>query len=518
MQTLLSAEEMMQCDGIAARSFGIPGLLLMENAGLGVARWIQQRFSLENKTIVVFCGKGNNGGDGLVAARHLTNTPARIEVLLLDTPARGDAGVNAAILRKIARNAPDRISIRPVTPSVVSSLHPDIIIDAILGTGFSGSLGKKYASIVQWINGQSVPRISIDIPSGIHGTTGAGTVAVKADITLTLGAIKSGLICNAGRERSGTVEVLDIGIPKKVLSNVTPPTHLVELRDIAKCLPPRASTAHKYSVGKVFVLGGSRGYTGAPVLTAMSALRSGAGAVVLGVPESIYTVVARKVTEVIVEPLPATQEGSLAANGIEAIRKRLDWADVTVMGPGLSQNTETASLVESLFLQASGNVLVDADALTGLAKTRAGISILRKTKATCIITPHTGEFAQITGMSAEEIELFRIQHARSIAKKLGVFVVLKGAPTVTADPDGSVYVNSTGNPGMATVGMGDVLSGLIAGLWAQGADVVRACYGGVYLHGLSGDAAARELGERSLVASDVIKYLPEAIVSAEKGQ
>lgn len=516
MQTLLSAEEMQRCDAVAAKSFGIPGLLLMENAGLGVARWIQQRFSLKNKSIAVFCGKGNNGGDGFVAARHLANTGARVNVILLDHPTRGDGKVNAAILRKVARKFPSHVSIRSATPSVVSSLRPDIIVDAIFGTGFSGSVKKRYADIINWINELPVPRIAIDIPSGIHGTTGTGTVAVKADMTLTLGAMKYGLLCNAGRDRSGSVEVLDIGIPKGLISGIRPMTRLVERRDMAQCLPSRAATVHKYSVGKVFVVGGSRGYTGAPVLAATAALRSGAGAVVLGVPESIYSIVARKVTEVIVEPLPATREGSLAVSGIEAIRRRMEWADSTVLGPGISLNKETISLVEALLLQATGNTLIDADALTGLAK--GGSSVFRKTKASCIITPHAGEFARITGLTTGEIELYRIQHARTVAKNLGVIVVLKGAPTVTAVPDGSVFVNSSGNPGMATVGMGDVLSGMIAGLWAQGGDAVRACYGGVYLHGLSGDTAARELGERSLVAGDVIEYLPNAMLSVEGGQ
>ncbi|MEX1138600.1 MAG: NAD(P)H-hydrate dehydratase [Bacteroidota bacterium] len=516
MQTLLSAEEMQRCDGIAAKSFGIPGLLLMENAGLGVARWIQQRFPLKNKTIAVFCGKGNNGGDGLVAARHLANNGARVNVILLDRPTRGDAGVNAAILRKIAKAFPELLSIQSATPSVLASLRPDIIVDAIFGTGFSGTIRKNYAAVFEWVNQQRVPRIAIDIPSGIHGTTGVGAIAIKADTTLTLGAMKSGLVCNDGRDMSSSIEVLDIGIPRGLLSGVKPLTRIVERSDVKDCLPPRVSTVHKYSAGKVLILGGSRGYTGAPVLAATSALRAGAGAVVLGVPESIYSIVARKVTEVIVEPLPATPRGSLAVAGMKDILRRMDWADAVVLGPGLSQDDETNSLVEGLISRAAGNILVDADALTSLAG--SGMHVFKKTKAVCILTPHTGEFARITGVAAEEIEMHRIQQARMAARKLDVVIVLKGGPTVTAAPDGSVFVNSSGNPGMATVGTGDVLSGIIASLWAQGADQVRASYGGVYLHGLSGDTAARKFGMRSLVAGDLNDFLPHAIVSIEGGQ
>ncbi|MEX2116810.1 MAG: NAD(P)H-hydrate dehydratase [Bacteroidota bacterium] len=513
MQTLLSAEEMQRCDSAAVKSFGIHSLLLMENAGLGVARWIQQRFPLRGKTVAIFCGKGNNGGDGLVAARHLANAGARVKVVLLGHSDRGDAAINAAILRKVARAFPDNLSVHSGRSSVFPSLHPDIIVDAIFGTGFSGNVRKQYAAVIEWINRQSVPRIAIDIPSGIHGTTGVGATAVKADTTLTLGAMKYGLLCNNGRDSSGTIQVLDIGIPTELLSAVKPPVRLVGRSDVKSCMPVRSSTVHKYSAGKVFILGGSRGYTGAAVLAATSALRMGAGAVVLGVPESIYPIVARKVTEVIVEPLPSTAQGSVAGAAMDAIMRRMDWADTVVLGPGLSQEQETTSLVRTLVLRASGNVLLDADAITSIAK--GGIDVLKKTKATYIVTPHVGEFSRMTGLEAKEIEAQRIQHARAAAKKFGIVVVLKGAPTVTATPEGSVFVNSSGNPGMATVGTGDVLSGMIAGLWAQGADAVRASYGGAFLHGLSGDLAAGKYGERSIVASDLIECLPEAIVAIE---
>ena len=516
MQTLVSTEEMQRCDNAAMKSYGIPSLLLMENAGVAVARWIQQKFSpLKGKTVAIFCGKGNNGGDGLVTARHLANVGARVYVLFVDRPTRGNALVNATILRKLAKTLPGYLTIHTGTTSVLSDLHPDIIVDAIFGTGFSGKVTKKYAVIIEWINRQTVPRVAIDIPSGIHGTTGVGATAVKADSTLTLGAMKYGLICNDGRDKSGSIEVLDIGIPERLLSNVKPAVRLIRHGDVKACMPGRASTVHKYSAGKVFILGGSRGYTGAPVLAATSALRVGAGAVVLGVPESIYPIVARKVTEVIVEPLPSTAQGSISQTAFDAIVRRMNWADTALLGPGLSQERETASLVRTLVSRFSGNLLLDADALTSFA---GEVNILRKTRATCVVTPHVGEFSRLTGGEAKEIEVNRIQYARAAAKKLGIVVVLKGAPTVTATPDGSVFVNSSGNPGMATVGTGDVLAGIIAGLWAQGTDAVRASYGGVYLHGLSGDRAAEKFGERSLVASDLITFLPDAIVTVEGGE
>lgn len=517
MQTLLSADEMHRCDGVVATVLGLNGLTLMENAGRGVAQWIQQRFGpLAGTTIAVFCGKGNNGGDGLVAARHLANSGALVNVILLDRPTRGDAATNAAILRKTARLLPEVLSIHNATPSHFADLRPDLIVDAIVGTGFSGPVSKKYASIIDWINRQAVPRIAIDIPSGIHGTTGIGPIAVKADYTLTLAAMKHGLLCNDGRDKCGLIEVLDIGIPGKILSDVKPPVRLVTRIDVRSCLPMRASTVHKYSAGKVYILGGSKGYTGAAVLAAASALRVGAGAVVLGVPESVYSIVAKKLTEVIVEPLPSTSKGSVSAAALDTIIGRMAWADTILIGPGLSQEEETGSLVRTLITRATGRLVLDADALTSMAGESR--SILKKTGATCVLTPHTGECSHLIGIAAKEIDAKRIEHARAAAKMLGSIMVLKGAPTVTATPEGDVFVNSTGNPGMATVGSGDVLSGIITGLWAQGMDPVQAGYGGVYLHGSSGDIAAGKFGQRSVVAGDLITFLPDALTAVEGGE
>jgi hydroxyethylthiazole kinase-like uncharacterized protein yjeF len=517
MRIVLSAEEMMQCDRIAMKSYGISGLILMENAGAGIARWIGQRFGpLHGKTVCVVCGKGNNGGDGFVAARHLTNAGAMVHVFLWSRSQRGDAAKNLEILRRLGLAARASIRIGTFSSSRVAALHPDLVVDALFGTGFSGPVKPAYRKAIQWMNTQPVPRISVDIPSGVNGSTGiADEYSVNATVTLTLGTLKRGLLCNHGRDKCGEIHVVDIGIPTVVFQRLKPGTFLTEREDIKKLLPKRASNVHKYTAGKVFVLAGSTGFTGAAALAARGALRAGAGAVVLGTPSSVYQILARTLTEVIVEPLPSTTVGTLSVDGEDAILNRMEWADVIVIGPGLSRQRETASLVRSLLKKARGNILLDADGLNILAEEKS--ESVRKSKANFVFTPHAGEASRLFGVSADHIETNRIDAARAGAKSLNETIVLKGAPTAIAAPDGTVFLNSTGNPGMATVGAGDVLAGIIAALWSQGMDREGACRTGVYLHGLAGDLAAERLGQKSLVAGDLIDFLPNAIQRVEGG-
>ena len=275
----------------------------------------------------------------------------------------------------------------------------------------------------------------------------------------------------------------------------------------AAVLPPRARTAHKYSVGKVFVLAGSRSFTGAPAMCAEAALRAGAGAVVLGAPRSIHQVLARKLTEVIVDPLAETEAGTVALASAEEIDRRVEWADVVVVGPGLSRDPETDRLVQDTVSRCRKPLLLDADGLNALGQKPKRIS---KRKAPTVVTPHAGELGRLTGQPSAGVEADRVSSARDAAYQFRAVVALKGAPTVTAEPGGATYVNSTGNPGMATIGSGDVLSGLVAGLWAQGMDPLAATYAGVFLHGKAGDIAADCYGERSLLAMDICKHLPEA--------
>jgi len=518
MRTLVSASEMRWCDETTIRGYGIPGLLLMEQAGRGVAEIAARHYGpLDGKDVLVFCGKGNNGGDGLVVARHLLNMGASLQVVLLAPPGQleGDAKTNFAILFKLARAHRTALKIQRYSSRLLTRRKkPDLIIDAIFGTGFSGDVRAPLGQVMTWINAQRVPVIAVDIPSGVNGTTGvAGKNAVLATRTVTFGLLKTGLLCNQGQDYCGKIDVLDIGIPPVVQKAKNLGTFLIESGDVKSVLPRRSSTAHKYSAGKVLVLAGSKGFTGAAYLCTLAALRTGAGAVLLATPESVYPVLARRLAEAIVTPFPATADGTLALASLPALQEKLKWADVLVIGPGLSTNVETQEMIRTILTTFHGNAVVDADALRVIAA--LGLGETARLKAKFILTPHAGECSRIMGESSARINEARIEIARKGAKAGRLTLVLKGGPTAIGLTDGRVLLNSTGNPGMATVGTGDVLAGIIASLWAQGMAQDAAAYSGVYLHGLAGDIAKDSLGERSIVAHDLIDQLPAAIRTVE---
>ncbi len=518
MRTIVSAKEMRWCDEITIRKYGVPGLMLMENAGRGVAEVALRKFGpLHSKHILIFCGKGNNGGDGFVVARHLLSSGAVVTVVLLASPRQlqGDARTNYEIVSKLHQAEKDSLSIKSYSPSYLKGLQkPHLIIDAIFGTGFSGKVHKPYADVIEWINAQDVPVVSVDIPSGVDGTTGVVVnTAVKASHTVTFGLVKTGLLCNQGQDCVGKITIVDINIPKAVAGSKSLKTFLIEASDVRQVLPQRPSTAHKYSVGKVFILAGSKGYTGAAYLCAMATLRTGAGAVILATPESVYSILARRLSEAIVKPLPATAEGTVAASALAAIEQKLEWADTIVLGPGLSTNTETQQVIETILRRRTGQFVIDADALRGIRS--IGLAKLKRSRAKFVLTPHAGEFSRLIDIPAAEIEQNRIEVARKGGLLSHATIVLKGGPTAVGTAEGSVFVNSTGNPGMATVGSGDVLTGIIASLWAQGMPAEAAAYSGVYLHGSSGDIAREVYGERSVVAQDLIDQLPQAIKRVE---
>lgn len=518
MRTIVSATEMRWCDEATIKTHGIPGILLMEHAGDAVAALIGCKYGpLRGKRVVVFCGKGNNGGDGFVIARLLLNKCAAIEVVLLSPAAglEGDARANYSILSRLARSHRDLLRIHRLTPGLLGKLkNPDVIVDAIFGTGFAGEVKGAAAKAIDWMNAQSAPVVSVDIPSGVNGTTGiAASKAVRADRTVTFGLLKTGLLCNQGQDLAGEIHLVDIGIPPVVQKSKKLKTYLTEPFDVKAMLPQRASTAHKYSVGKVLVIAGSKGFTGAAYLSAKAALRAGAGAVMLATPETVYPILAKRLSEAIVTPLPATNEGSLSEESLHSLKDKLEWADVVVVGPGLTARAEALGVVRKIVTSYPGKLVVDADALRVIGE--LGLRKIAKLKAEFVLTPHAGELSRITGALSSQIETDRLEMARSGATAGRLALVLKGGPTATGLPDGRVFLNSTGNPGMATVGSGDVLAGMIGALWAQGMSGEDAAVSGVYLHGLAGDCAGEKLGERSIVAHDLIDYLPAAIGRVE---
>ena len=521
MEVVVTSAEMQACDRYAIDTLKIPGLVLMENAGRGVVEMMEKHFgSMMGKTVIVLCGKGNNGGDGYVVARHLFNRGAKVIVLLLRKPSeqKGDAKINFESIQKISSKFKKNeiLQIKELKSSQVFRLLPDadIIVDAIFGTGFSGEVRESYNSVIKWVNKAGGKKVSIDIPSGVNADNGeVSNVAVKADLTVTMALRKIGLITGKGMSYAGKVEVVDISMPREVVILREPKTFVVHSDDVRKVLPTRSLNAHKHSVGKIFVLAGSPGFTGAAAMTASTAMKAGAGAVILGTPNSVYPILAKKLTEVMVEPLPDTEEGTLSLAAYDKILNHLKWADLMICGPGISRNQETCQLIWRLILEYNKKILIDADGLNNLSEK---ISFLKNHKSReIIITPHTGELSRLTGLSSTEIEKNRVTIARQIAKQFRLTIVLKGAPTVTASEDGNVYINSTGNPGMASAGMGDVLAGLIGGLWAQGMNKTEAAYAGVYLHGYAGDLAKNKYGEKSLLAMDVQDFLPKSILEIE---
>jgi NAD(P)H-hydrate epimerase len=522
MLPIATSAEMRSCDQIAIEKFSISGLVLMENASRGVVNAIVSEYGVvRGRNIYVFCGKGNNGGDGFALARHLYNLNANVFVFILSEPEKltGDARRNFEIIKKIRDERTEGEIFEITRIKSITELRkfprPDLIVDAIFGTGFKGGVRDLFLKVIQWINEQGVFTVSIDIPSGVNADTGEVTnIAVNADVTATMGLIKRGLILNQGRVKSGKVYVVDIGVPKFIYENSGIKTFLIEQLDVKEKLPERPFNAHKYSCGKIFAMGGSPGLTGAAAMSALSAMKVGAGVVVLGVPESLNPVLEEKLTEVMTVPLPETEAHTIGWKSLQLVDKYYEWADVLILGPGLSKEVNTQQVILHIIGKIDKKAVIDADGLSALA---GNLGILKNLEGEIVLTPHLGEFSRLTGVNPFRIEANRVELARDFAVKYNVVLVLKGAPTVIADPDGNVYINPTGNPGMATAGSGDVLTGIIAGFMAQGLSAVDSAICGVYIHGLAGDMAREKLGELSMMAMDILNFLPDAILKVEKG-
>ncbi len=511
MLQIASTQEMRGCDEEAIRGYGIPGIVLMENAARGTADAMQEHIpDLVHKHILIVCGRGNNGGDGFALARHLIERGCAVTVAALSpvNQLKGDARINAGIIRRMSRtDSAGKLTL--ITSATLHKLeqfkHIDVIVDAILGTGFKGKLKPKVASIVEWINAQPAIRVAIDIPSGVDADTGSAEgVTVKADFTCTMGLMKTGLLLSPGRDASGNVIIINIQIPPEVFHRSKIKTFLVQESDVRQSFAKRALDAHKYQVGKVFILAGSTGLTGAAALASMSALRSGAGAVVLGIPESLNLMMEKKLTEVMTLPLADNGAGVIQASAWERIKQQCQWADVIAAGPGLSRTGDVQEIIIRLIKEIQKPIVLDADGLNVLA---GHDGLFAKRRAPVIITPHTGEFSRLSGINSDKIKNERLDAAKRYARMRKITLLLKGGPSVVASKGGNVYINPTGNPGMATAGAGDVLTGVIAGLWAQGLTEEAAAYCGAYIHGAAGDGARKEYGEYALTAGDIQEEL-----------
>ena len=525
MQFIASADEMRRFDRQAIRSLGIPGVILMENAGRSFVdaldrmigqggKWADD--SLQQLSVRIVCGRGNNGGDGFVIARYLAGRGCDVHLFLLGkrSAVSGEARVHLGAARKVASLPGVRLAFHEVSgvKELMAGGKADVTVDAILGTGFTGEVRGLYAEAIAWINRQKSFVVAADMPSGVDATTGcAGKFAVHAHATIAMGLAKIGHCVGAGVDLSGEVVIADIGIPPGVFRPGKNSSFRVSPSDVEPFLPHRARTANKYSAGKVLVIGGSRRYIGAPLMTARAALRSGAGAVVLAVPRSIREMLARRGEELLFDPQEETADGSLSLSALPALLRRVEWADAVAIGPGLSRAPETLEMVRRVVARSRCPLVIDADALSALQ----GLpGITRKRKFPTILTPHAGEFAALTGGVVTDVETRRVELCRRAARLWGCTMVLKGAPTVTSSPDGLSFINASGNPGLATIGSGDVLTGMIAGLCARGVKTPAAAFAGVSLHGLAGDVASDRRGQQSVTAPDIIDCIGDAFKQA----
>ena len=512
---LVTAEEMRRLDRATIEGGHASGETLMERAGAGVVEAMERRFGTQlGMRVLVLCGPGNNGGDGFVAARHLKARGADVQAVLLGDPSRvaGDARAN---LERLA--ACDLVPIAVATEAdlervLASRDQWDFALDALLGTGARGLPEGIVAAGVQALRSlddAGTRVVAVDLPTGVNADTGTvARRAVRADLTVTFGAPKRGQFLFPGRAFVGSLEVVDIGLAMDVTGAF--PVSLATATDMAALLPARDPRAHKSSVGRVLVIGGSAGLTGAVALAARAASRAGAGYVQAAVPRSLGDVLEVKLTEEMTFPMPETSERTLSMAALEPLLARIATADVVTLGSGLSRHGEAAELARRVARETERRLVIDAD---GLNAFEGHGERLRELRVERVLTPHLGEMHRLCGIEPAALEARRIDAAREWAERWGSVLVLKGAPTVTVSAKGIATVNPTGNPGMATAGTGDVLTGTIAALLAQGLSCYDAARLGVYIHGMAGDIAAGDKGQLGLTASDLLEALPTALLA-----
>ena len=515
---IITAAQMKELDRRTIEEAKVPGTTLMERAGSGVVLAMERAAgSLSGKTVTVLCGKGNNGGDGFVVARLLRKRRATVRVLLLAHP--GDLSSNAKTMHRrfLAVAGSKAVAALPSSDAIRAALaQSDLIVDALLGTGLSAPVQAPYRTAVGLVNTADRPVIAVDLPSGLHADTGAVMgAAVRADVTVTFGLPKLGLYTGAGIEHAGAVEVVDIGIPPAFVEAIAGHVSLITGDTVRRLIPARRQSSHKGTYGHAGIIAGSVGKTGAAAMAAKAALRVGAGLVTVATPASVNDTLESKLLEAMTVPMPETRARTLARTGLEEILSFVNTRTAVAIGPGLTTHPETAELIHALLPRLEKPAVLDADALNALVGRTA---LLEECKAQTILTPHPGEMARLVdGASPRSINDDRIGTAVAFAKARRVLLVLKGARTVVAHPDGRAAICPTGNPGMATAGTGDVLTGMIVGLLAQGLTPWDAARAGTYLHGLAGDLAAAERGLAGLTAGDVIEQIPAALIETAHG-
>jgi ADP-dependent NAD(P)H-hydrate dehydratase / NAD(P)H-hydrate epimerase len=506
-----TAAEMRELDRLAIETYGIPGVVLMENAGAQVARILWQEYpDLQACRVAVLCGHGNNGGDGFVIARYLHNKGVAVSVFLMGEPGniRGDAGAHLDVLRRVGVT-PEPVRTAESAQAVGARLADyDVLLDALLGTGLRAEVSGVFQLIIAAMNAAGRPILSVDIPSGLSADTGTPLgEPVRASLTVTMALPKRGLLLYPAAEYVGRLVVVDIGFPAAVREHAAVSCRVLEAHAIASQLRDRASDTHKGTYGHVLIVAGGLGKTGSGALASMAALRTGAGLVSYALPHSLNAAMEAKLTEAMTIPLPESEPGLLGEEASKRIVEWLEGKSALILGPGLGTHPQTVRCVHEVLRQVRLPTVLDADGLNALAIDPESIGNIQ---APLVLTPHPGELARIRRTTTAEVQANRLAAAQETARACKAVVVLKGAHTVIAEPGGTLYINLTGNPGMATAGSGDVLSGMIGALLGQGYTPSVAARVAVHIHGLAGDLAAAVLGERSLIAGDLVETLPHA--------
>lgn len=513
---VLTSSQSRECDRKAIEELGVPSIVLMENAALSVIEVIEKHIGIEvGQKVIVACGRGNNGGDGLAVARHLRNAGIDVKAYLMARAEdlKGDAAINCKATSSIGVplvEIPDESKLHELERGIADA---QLVVDALLGTGITGEVRGILAGAINVINAAGRKVLSIDVPSGLDSDTGevCGT-CIKADVTVTLGAIKRGLLLFPGANYAGDLFLGCIGVPKELFESFEPWIQLTSEELVWHCYKPRALNTHKGDYGRVLVIGGSAGMSGAAVMCGIAALRGGAGLVTVALPKSLNVAFEAAVLEVMSLPLPETDSISISLRALDTVLERMEWANVLAIGPGISRVEETQEFVRQVVHSSTKPVILDADGIMAFA---GRMNELNWRRCELVLTPHPGEMAALIGKSVLDVQSDRIGMAQAVAKELNATVILKGAHTVIAAPNGNAYINLTGNPGMASGGTGDVLTGLIASLIAQGNEPFEAAACAVFLHGLAGDMASWDKGEAALVAGDLIEYLPKAITQPD---
>jgi NAD(P)H-hydrate epimerase len=515
MIPLYNTSQIRNLDSFAIKRLQVPGIVLMENAAIGIFQSILER--VDNiKCVGIICGKGNNGGDGYAVARHFSNAGFDVKVISLgkEKDLSEDCKTNFNILKNLSS---ERKNLKIKSYKSVKDINwfkdSNVIVDAIIGSGFAGELKEPYLSIIKLLNNISAFKCAIDVPTGLNADTGFGDLVFNSYLTVTLGEFKKGLFIVSGYEYCGEVVLKEIGIGRDYFNDIIPDTYLIEPEDVYSYLPKRNKSVHKYSAGKVLSIAGSYKYPGAAALTSQSALVAGAGASILGIPESSKKLIHKNLLEVVVESYGNEKTRYFNTEALNTLQQKIKGADVVAIGPGLGREAETVIAVKRFLLEKKFNfAVIDADALFALDK----IFLEKVNLKNCILTPHLGEFSQMIGVDVKEIEKDTLSYGRDFAAKNKCILVLKGAPTIVFNPNRDALINTTGNSGMAKFGSGDVLTGVKAGILSQNKNPEAAAIAGVYLHSLSADLLLTEKPISNYLASDIMNNYPNAVKFLEE--